>query len=1379
VAERKGVERGIRLVVLALVLVCTTAAGSELEFPAVFAERSVVVCETSGSPRGIALDPAARVAYVTDYDSDRLLVIDVDTGEIKAELTAGDGPADLALTPDARIAVVVNMRSDDVSVIDLASGKTVGRVTTGDSPRGVAVVRGNRAFVTNLLSNTVSVVDIAAANVVGTIRVESLPRAVSATSDGNIVCVTTRQPPQLVLIDTATSTVSGVVPVPTAPSAVAIARDDATAYVVSPESNKLTAVDLASAEAVRSIDIRGGPNDIAVSPSGGQLLVAKLWDSPVSVFDTKSLAEIQKVEVSPSPQSVAVAGSPLVLAVTDERKGTVAFLPPKEVRPERRTEDRIAASPTPQARAEDVRALAPGEAVLLEQPVFSVRGLPAGAAPRSVAIDPGRNMAYVANYGDDTVSAIDLVSGEMKADISVGDGPVSLALAPDESLLLVVNALSDNVSIVDIAAQDVVGVVPVGKSPSAVAISHDGTHAYVVSLFSDELSVVNVRSREVEARLDVPSLPEQLALSPDGTVLAVAAQFPSRVVLVDPSSMTVAAEVEVPENPVAVRFTPNGKLLLVACARADSIVVIDVATRETTETIRVEGSPSVLAVSADGRFALVGRADSPEVAVVNIQTFDVVRDIPMGAVAGAIAIPGDGSFVLLACPSANELYELAAPTEEQRAVVVAKKPDVEERQLPPAPTQEPVEGKEPEERKGLIGEIEALRTGEGPTRVEILRADRWEIKHPEKTEDGKEVGGLVRLEGSPVVIGRIDQETGRETRFSADEVEYQLDTDDAVATGDVRLETEDAYLSGSRAEFNFESETGVIENARGHEPPFYYNASRFDKTGAQEGAAQQGTLTTCDLEKPHQGISYKEAEFYEDRIVVHNATVFLGPVPIFYWPRYTHYLDSDLARIEIRAGHESHIGDYLRTGYRFRLPTTAANLEPGDETPDRVDGTIRLDLYSSRGPGGGVDGEFQLFKGTGQGDFVTYATRDDNGRTEIHYRQELPDDWVGRVQWEQWYDEDFLREFYYGEFKERTEPETFLNLTRTKPNHIISATARVRTHDWFRDTERLPELRFNALDQPLGSSPVYLSFEDALGYLNAEPSDRDAFRTFNRARLSLDTGTPQWLKIVPYAEVETSYYSEEWNGDTGGVRESYLGGITFSSRFHRDYKSFTESYSKMRHVVMPSVTYSYRDQYGLEPHKVAFFDALDRTEGRSRIQLKLDNMLLVKSQEGNTWPLVRWSLYGSQDFANDYRKQIDWETVLGIAPTREWALDFQADMHDGYTDFKRVNTSLHYRDPDDPAEREARFGFGYSQLDDGVFNRDIELLLATRVGKHNRISAEWRYDFVDDELEYQKYSFLRTLHCVDVSFALRDRRDSMDFLFEVCLTAFPTARLKL
>ncbi|HDH96451.1 MAG TPA: hypothetical protein ENF73_01835, partial [Proteobacteria bacterium] len=126
--------------------------------------------EVTGFPAGIALSPDESYLLVCANLGNRLVKIDLASGEQVAVLGTQVYPYAVAIDPSGSRAYVSNWGSDSVSVIDLNSFEVVSTIAVGKNPEGVVVSSdGGKVYVANSDSDTISVIDAESLSVERTI----------------------------------------------------------------------------------------------------------------------------------------------------------------------------------------------------------------------------------------------------------------------------------------------------------------------------------------------------------------------------------------------------------------------------------------------------------------------------------------------------------------------------------------------------------------------------------------------------------------------------------------------------------------------------------------------------------------------------------------------------------------------------------------------------------------------------------------------------------------------------------------------------------------------------------------------------------------------------------------------------------------------------------------------------------------------------------------------------------------------------------------------------------------------------------------------------------------------------------------------------------
>ena len=176
----------------------------------------------------------AQNAYITNWSSDTVSVIDTNTNSVIATISVGNEPFGVAVTSDGRRVYIANEFS--VSVIDAVTNAVITTIPIAAQPPaiGVAVTPdGRKAYVSNYLGNTVSVIDTTTNTVTGTITV-SFPFGLAVTPDGRKLYVTNLADTNSVsVIETATDTVIATTPVGNrvGPLGVAVTPDGRHVYI--------------------------------------------------------------------------------------------------------------------------------------------------------------------------------------------------------------------------------------------------------------------------------------------------------------------------------------------------------------------------------------------------------------------------------------------------------------------------------------------------------------------------------------------------------------------------------------------------------------------------------------------------------------------------------------------------------------------------------------------------------------------------------------------------------------------------------------------------------------------------------------------------------------------------------------------------------------------------------------------------------------------------------------------------------------------------------------------------------------------------------------------------------------------------------------------
>jgi len=98
------------------------------------------------NPRGIAFSPNGMLAYVADFASNTVAVIDVPTQSLTGFITVGNSPWGIAMSSDG-LAYVANFGSNTISVIESNTNAVTATLPSRGNPEDVTISRRSRPLV--------------------------------------------------------------------------------------------------------------------------------------------------------------------------------------------------------------------------------------------------------------------------------------------------------------------------------------------------------------------------------------------------------------------------------------------------------------------------------------------------------------------------------------------------------------------------------------------------------------------------------------------------------------------------------------------------------------------------------------------------------------------------------------------------------------------------------------------------------------------------------------------------------------------------------------------------------------------------------------------------------------------------------------------------------------------------------------------------------------------------------------------------------------------------------------------------------------------------------------------------------------------------------
>jgi len=482
----------------------------------------------------------------------------------------------------------------------------------------------------------------------------------------------------------------------------------------------------------------------------------------------------------------------------------------------------------------------------------------------------------------------------------------------------------------------------------------------------------------------------------------------------------------------------------------------------------------------------------------------------------------------------------------------------------------------------------------------------------------------------------------------ADYVQYNPETRDVLAIGNVRLYREGKLVTGDRVLFNLETKLLRTADFRSGMVPFFIKADTVNSLSDGVGyEAKELIATTSDSSKPDSYFKAANARIHpNDYITLKNVKFYVGATPVFWFPYIYQSLKED-AGFSFTPGYSSDWGAFVLN--RYGIPLT-----------DNTHGMLQFDLRSRRGVAVGFEtkstfgpenkswAHFRSYYADDSGSNINPTAQVISPVTSSRYRLSfqsrtyLSDDLYVNADITKLSDYRFLRDFYPNDYHTNPQPDNLLSLTKWNESYTLTGVIRAQTNNFFDTTERLPEVALDVTRQPLfdvkiGDSPLFYEGETSLARLSRDfgtLSSTDALNpvatstllnNYNAARfdtfhqITLPQTYGGFLSVVPRIGLRGTYYSAGAQStldtlqNTSGLdlrqnvqsllqkktsgsvfRPVFNAGIESSFKFSReweDIQSRTWGIDGLRHVVQPYTDLSIV-RTGENPTGILQFDRL-------------------------------------------------------------------------------------------------------------------------------------------------------------------------------------------
>ena len=206
----------------------------------------------------------------------------------KATLTLGENTQGLAVDSVARKAFVSNYATGTISVIDLDALTVRNTITvrTGVRRSLVSVALNRLYVVSDTVPGYLTVIDTKTEQIIADIVVGSNPRASIADFQAGEVYVRNLNSNSISVVNTASNTVTATIPLPAEPTDFTMNANVGKIYVLFASTKSVGVYDQKTRAFIRSIPVGNNPGSIISNEGSGRVVVLDINDRTLSIIDT-------------------------------------------------------------------------------------------------------------------------------------------------------------------------------------------------------------------------------------------------------------------------------------------------------------------------------------------------------------------------------------------------------------------------------------------------------------------------------------------------------------------------------------------------------------------------------------------------------------------------------------------------------------------------------------------------------------------------------------------------------------------------------------------------------------------------------------------------------------------------------------------------------------------------------------------------------------------------------------------------------------------------------------------------------------------------------------------------------------------------------------
>ena len=198
-------------------------------------------------------------------------------------------------------------------------------------------------------------------------------------------------------------------------------------------------------------------------------------------------------------------------------------------------------------------------------------------------------------------------------------------------VVYVTTEIQQAITAVDAKTFKVLYTVPTGQPESHMFIlSHDGRFGYTANVGPGTVSVMDMEAHKLITTIPVAAHIQRIAISNDDKTVFVSDTGTPRLAAIDTATRAVRGWVDLASQGYGAAATSDGKYLAICMPNAGAVGLVDLQSMKMIKKIDVSGKPQELLLSPDGTRAWASTFGPSQVAEIDTASWTLTRELPAG-----------------------------------------------------------------------------------------------------------------------------------------------------------------------------------------------------------------------------------------------------------------------------------------------------------------------------------------------------------------------------------------------------------------------------------------------------------------------------------------------------------------------------------------------------------------------------------------------------------------------------------------------------------------------------------------------------------------------------------------------------------------------------